>query len=277
MPEPTFTFGLVPHVNDDATWAALGELCSLVSDHAHIHVQPHFAASPATLADAIERGEVQLAWVSPTLLLLSEHLGTTVPLLSAVRQGVTFFHALLFVPRASPITTVEETAGHSVAWVARTSASGYIVPRLGLARRGIDLQSHFGRQLLCDSHAAVAWKVHRGEADIGATYGVFEQGDPDRALVKSGFRDFVPELDARVVDITGPIHSDMIIADPRVPTPERTAFAAALAHVSREPQGAKAVHTVMGADEFRPFSHQALSELAELIAAGRKVGAVDPT
>jgi phosphonate transport system substrate-binding protein len=274
MPESRRTFGVVPHVNDDATWGALGEVCRLVGDDARIEVQPHFASSPATLAAAIEHGDVHFAWVSPTLLLLSEHLGTAVPLLSAVRQGTTFFHALLFVAAGSPIHAVEDMAGRSVAWVARTSASGYIVPRLGLARRGIDLHGFFGRELMCDSHAAVAWRVLRGEADIGATYGVFERGDPSRPLVKSGFGDFVPELEARVVGVNGPIHSDMIVADPRVPTTERAAFAGALARLSGEPLGAKAVRTVMGADEFRPFSPQAVSELAELIAAGRSSSAL---
>ena len=275
MPGPKRTFGLVPHVNDDGTWAALGELCTLLSNASGLLVLPHFAGSAAALASSIETAQVDFAWVSPTLLLLSEHLSTAVPLLTSVRQGVAFFHSVLFVPAVSRIGSVEDLAGKSVGWVARTSASGYIVPRLDLVRRGIDVRTFFGRQVLCDSHAAVAWKVHRGEVEVGATYAVFEEGNPGRTLVKSGFLDFVPELDARIIDVAGPIPSDMIIADPRVPIEERAAFASTLATLAADPASARYIKKVMGVDQFRSISHEAVRELADLIATGRRMGALE--
>src|SRR5262245_29421094 len=141
------TLGVVPHVKDDASRAALEELCSLVGGDARMRLEPFLASSPAALCTAFHTGGVDFAWVSPTLLLLSAELANAVPLLTAVREGVGFFHALLFVAEASPIASVEDLSGRSAAWVARTSASGYILPRLGLARRGFDVRAGFSREV----------------------------------------------------------------------------------------------------------------------------------
>lgn len=269
MPVTQITFGLVPHVEDAATRESLELLCSLISSDTGLDVRPLRAGSPALLANAVAADKVQIAWISPTLLLLSEALRNVVPLLTSVRQGVDAYHGLLFVAEDSPIRSWSDLIGKRVAWVARTSASGYLVPRLALKRRGLDVSSMFSSEVFLNSHGAVSWAVHDGSADVAATYGMFERGDPALPLVKSGYREFLPEFRGRVIESAGPIPSDMIVAHPAVPMLTRASIAGALSRLAVDDLGGPSIRKLIGADTFRPFSHESLRALQDLVEVSR--------
>src|SRR5260221_9182035 len=209
-------FGIVPHVDDEATRAALGGLCTQLTTQTGIEVKPFVASTPMALALAVGDQSVQLAWLSPTLMLEASLEGV-IPLLSTGREGLHAYHSIVAVPQTSPIRKPEELRGRTMAWVARTSAAGYIVPRLSLARRGINVRKLFGREVFLTSHAAVARAVADGRADAGATYAVFANGNPAHSIIRSGFRDFAPEVPFRILDIGGPLPADMICAHPSAP------------------------------------------------------------
>lgn len=261
------TFGLVPAHQGDESRLALKDLCDLLGDDTGISVAPHCAPSPTALASAMQGDRVQLAWVSPTLLLLSDQLDHVVPLLSSVRQGVAFYHAVLYVRDDSPIRGPHDLASARVAWVAPTSAAGYLVPRASLARQRIDATRLFRDEVFCDSHGGVTRAVAEGRADVGATYAVFEGGDPRRPLVRAGFREGVRGGEFRIIDTAGPIPSDMIVAAAAVPLSWRATLAGALCRLAADPVGRVPILKLIGADEFRPFSHTSLQELQALVKA----------
>ncbi len=259
------TFGLVPAQAGEPSRVLLKDLCDQLAEDTHVSVVPHCAPSPSALGSAIEAGRVQLAWVSPTLLLLSPALSRVVPLLSSVRQGVAFYHAVIFVPEGSDAKSAADLAGRRVAWVAPTSAAGYLVPRASLARQRIDPAKLFREELFCESHGDVARAVLDGRADAGATYAVFRGGDPKQPLVRAGFQEIPVAGRFRVVDVAGPIPSDMIVAEPSVPLSLRAALAGALCRLAVDPACSVAIRKIIGAEEFRPFSHAALLELTALV------------
>ncbi|MBW2454653.1 MAG: phosphate/phosphite/phosphonate ABC transporter substrate-binding protein [Deltaproteobacteria bacterium] len=266
------TFAVTPHLQDDTTLAALDEICELVSVDVGLPVRHHCAASPEALASVLATGQAQFGWVSPTLLLLSRQLATMVPLLSVVRQGAAYFHAVIFAAADSGIAGVGDLVGKRAAWVAPTSASGYLVPRLVLARKGVDVTCLFASERFYKSHGAVAVAVLDGSADVGATYAHFEQGDPALPLIRAGYHDAVPNAEAMLLAASGPIPADMIVANPSVPLTTRFAFAGALARLPTDPVGHQALLVVIGAEDFRAVSHQALEELAALMKASAKLG-----
>jgi phosphonate transport system substrate-binding protein len=198
---------------------------------------------------------------------MSSDLATVVPLLSSVRDGATSFHAVLFTRADSGLTRVQDLSAARAAWVAPTSASGYLVPRLALVRRGVSLDEAFDDEVFLDSHGAVARAVLSGDADVGATYAHFEDGDPERRLVSSGYLAEDPNADVPILAVGGPIPADMIVAHPDVSLHDRIAFAAGLSRLANCAVGSEPIRRVIGADGFQAVSHESLAELEALMQA----------
>lgn len=268
-------FGLVPTSGDARTHSMIDSLVAMLSKETSLAIEPMVATSPEELATALATGQVQFAWTSPTLLLLSSALSSVIPLLSSVRQSVAFFHAILFVRDDSKIATIEDLAGKHAAWVAKTSAAGYIVPRISLTRQGLDPTKLFGKESLLQSHGAVAHAVIEGRADVGATFGVFEGGDPEKPLVNSGYRPAIGEHGVRIIDAAGPIPSDMIVAMPSMSIGERAVLARAMTKLATHAEGGPIIRAIIGAESFEPFSAQSFLELEELLRFGRWRGVAD--
>ncbi|WP_428261621.1 phosphate/phosphite/phosphonate ABC transporter substrate-binding protein [Haliangium sp.] len=268
-PLDDLVFGLTLGVDDAPTRAALEELCTLIGEDAHCRVQPTCVASPEALAEGLASGAVHVGWISPTLLLIAPELATIVPLLASVRQGVAAFHSVVFSAESSPIRTLGDLPGRRAAWVHATSASGYLVPRLTLVRQGVDVTTVFAHEAFYETHGGVVEAVFDGVADVGATYAHFEAGDASRPLFRTGCEDARPGSRPRILAVSGPIPSDMIVAHPGVPLATRVAFAGALCRLPSDPVGHGALRRVVGADDFAPVSIAALEELEALKSASR--------
>ncbi len=261
-------FGVTLSPDDDVHREALATMCELLSADSGFPVEGRDLRQPNQLARALAKGEVDVGWISPTLLLMDPGLAHVVPLLSSVRQGAACFHALLFCSTRIDAESVDDLRGAHAAWVAPSSAAGYLVPRLSLARKGYDLHEVFGDESFHDTHGKVAKAVLRGKADVGATYGHFSRGDAERGeLVGAGFIEHGPFASIRILDVSGPIPADMIVARPEVPIPQRIAFAAALARLAHDPVGGDPLSRVIGAEDFRAVTTDALTELQSLMVA----------
>lgn len=258
------TFALALRGHEPEWLKAFDALCELLGDDLGRRVKPLAAHAPSALAEAIGSGRANFGWVSPTLLMMAPSLATVVPLLSSVREGVAAFHSVVFTAPSSPFTTAADLEGVRAAWVAPTSASGYLVARLALARLGVDVDRAIASEVFLDSHGAVAEAVLSGAADIGGTYAHFDRGDARRALLRTGFDE---HGQARVLAVGGPIPADMIVAAADTDICARIAFAGALSHLAQDPVGSAPLRRVIGADDFQPVSNEMLAELRALMAA----------
>ena len=130
------------------------------------------------MASYLRRGRVD--WVTETAgtaMLLQERAGAQ-PLLMTERDGVDRYHTVYFVRRDSPIRSLDDLRGGSIAFQNRFSTSAYYVPATELLERGLALEVLlspadrpapgsvgyvFGRSELNVS----SW-VHKGLVDAGA-------------------------------------------------------------------------------------------------------------
>ncbi|MBV1857892.1 MAG: phosphate/phosphite/phosphonate ABC transporter substrate-binding protein [Nannocystaceae bacterium] len=266
-----FTFGAVPHTDDDQTRVLLAEFCARWSKRSNVPVRPHRAPSPGSLQAAFHRDRVQLAWVSPGLFLLSDAFTSAVPLASAVREGDSRYNGVLFVRDASPIRRVESLRGSNVAWVAPTSAAGYLMPRLALVKQGLDPNELFASEVFLDTHGAVARCVAEGRADVGATHALFDDADPSRALRSAGF-DRAEGLRARVVLASAPIPSDLIVASRAVPPWLRGNLAVALRDLTEDGSCTELFAALFGLEGYRDHQPAALGRLARDLSIARERG-----
>ena len=246
-------------------------VCELLTEDLGRPVEPAPARSPSHLAEMLSDGEADFGWVSPTLLLMAPELATAVPLLSCVHQGAAFYHSVVFTAIDSAVRSLDDLGGVRAAWVAPTSSSGYIVPRLTLARCGVNLEAAFSEELFVDSHGEVARAVCDGRAAVGGTFAHFHDGVVDSDVVRAGYQDIMPLEDARILAVSGPIPADMIVCQPTVEMAARIAFAGALSRLVHDPVGARPIDTIIGADDFAPVSMEVLAELQGLMKAAAEL------
>lgn len=167
---------------------------------------------PEALAHAFEDGEVDVVWTSPILALTHRSMAGGIPMASAVRQGAAHYHSVLFTSADSELRSASQLQDTSVAWVAPTSAGGYVFPRVALASQGLDPQTLFKTEIFCFSHGGVVDAVVSGQAEVGATFAVFEDGDATKPLLRAGFQDAEHDVAVRILVVSNPIPSDLWLA-----------------------------------------------------------------
>lgn len=263
--------GLVPVTSDPGTLLALhdvaGELEAILGGSIDVRV----ARSPEALEEDFTRGVTQLVWSSPALALSSPKMREAVPLVCSVREGVAYYHSVLVVRRGSPITSPLQLRGTRAAWVAPTSASGYIFPRIALAGHGVDPTSLFLREEFLGAHGDVVDAVRSGTADVGATFAVFERGDASRPLVRAGHHDVEGGKDElRVLLATPPIPADLFLATRALFDAHGPLVARALEELPRRVP--RALLTAFGAEGLVPTSERELGELRRQLADARAMG-----
>jgi phosphonate transport system substrate-binding protein len=100
-----------------------------------------------------------------------------------------------------------------VAWVNKSSTSGYLFPREMIKKAGFDPDSFFGGETMAGDHPAVCKAVKGGSADVGATFaqdpGEGKQPKPDGCADAGGSLD-----DYKVVAASGPIPNEVLACRP---------------------------------------------------------------
>lgn len=273
--EHDIVFGLVPIHDDSHTELSLETVRAALELHSGLSAGVHRAISPEALVSAYRSGIVNLLWSSPTLALTAPELRDAVPVVSAVRQGVAHYHGVLFVRSDAPIRSPLELRGARAAWVAPTSAAGYIFAQVTLAGHGIDPDGLYGEERFLGSHGAVVQAVLDGDADVGATFAVFEDGDASKPMIRAGFLDVPGGREVRVVLSTPPIPADLVLAHPALSERLDGRLPAIFQQIAAAHPGA--VHQVLGADAFELCEPRALAELRRQLDDARALGVLDRT
>jgi phosphonate transport system substrate-binding protein len=190
--------------------------------------------SYAELAQKLESGEVDLAWLPPALCVRAIERGATL-LLGCVRASSKVYHGALFVRTDSPRRVPPDLRGARAAWVDRDSCSGYLFPRIALSDDyALDPATLFSDEKMLGSHDAVIAAVASGESDCGAT-----------------FASHVPAA-MRTILTSAPIPSDAVCASPSMDRGRREALGAALAELHRWTDGAIMLHDLFEVARLEP-------------------------
>lgn len=274
IPDTTrLVFGFAPSVEGDRTRQALVEVCRVLGDAVGLSIAPMRVASYSALERAILDGRASFGWFPPVVLARLELSGRVIPIAQCVRGGTASYHACLFVAADSPIETVAEVAGKRAVWVDRSSAAGYVFPRLLLAAQGLDPSTCFSHETFAQSHAEVVRSVVEGTADVGATFATIQK---DGRIVRGGFTD--PDGSNRrpikVLATFGPIPNDAMAASTSMAPEVREALARAAVTASTRPGLKAALRHLFGAEALAPAVDDTYSELRGLVAKALKSGVV---
>lgn len=120
------------------------------------------------IADALVRGDVDIAELSPyQYALMSLHGNTIVPIAATVAHGASTYGSYIVVRQGSPIGSVEDLRGKKIAFVDPLSTSGYLLPAAFLRERGFDLDKDV-QVVFSGSHPNALAAVKNGDVDAAA-------------------------------------------------------------------------------------------------------------
>ncbi|HSN96648.1 MAG TPA: PhnD/SsuA/transferrin family substrate-binding protein [Candidatus Nanopelagicales bacterium] len=235
----------------------LDRFCAALGEATGYPVTTLDLADYGDLVDAMQAGDVDIAWLPPVIALRATSRGRAVPIALPMRGGAAFYATALFTRPDSPLHDLAALRGVRAAWVDPQSAAGYLVIRASLRQRGIDPARAFSRETFYGSHTAVGKAVLSGEADVGAS---FVHLDPRRSRPRrSGWGD----TPVRMLATAGPIPNDMIAATIRTPVEKIRAVQRALIRPSEDLRAASAA--LLGAEGFVEASSEHLSPIQDLV------------
>jgi phosphonate transport system substrate-binding protein len=210
--------------------AALEGLCTSLSGRLDVLLYPQLARGYGELSVQLATGGIDLAWAPPLVAGELVKSGTASVLVCTRRSSASLYHSAFFTGRESGIHTVAELRGRRIAWVDRSSASGFLIPRLWMQQSGLELEGFFSRELFAGTHEAVVRAVVAGEADAGATFAELEPRS--RKVVGAGWVAVVDPACIEVIGIAGAVPADAITASRRVSPGAQAALTEALLNLS---------------------------------------------
>jgi eukaryotic-like serine/threonine-protein kinase len=203
-------FGLTPALGVKAARAQGERVAAWLKKRFDRDVRPVVVGDYQALVESISEGEVDFAWMPPVSFVRAADRGVGVVAL-AQRYGRPTYESAIVVRADSPVMSIEDMRGKSIAYVDRESASGYVFAADLLTRElGRDA---LGEQHFQGSHKAVTDSVRRKWVDAGATYLV---RDTQGRVVRSGWLDLADgdDIPLRVLATTPSIPCDAIVHRP---------------------------------------------------------------
>ena len=254
------TFAIIS--NAPAAGALLESVCDELVKRTSCAIQPIVLRSYDKLVTRMKEGNVHVAWAPPLVAIELERETKARIRLCSRRAGQVEYMCALFVPKTSDIKTLADLKGKRVAWVAKESSAGYVVPRLKIAASGLDPETLFSEETFRRTHEAVVRGVLKGEADVGATYASFEKGSKEP--ISSGWLEAgVTNAEVTIIATAGPIPSDVIAMAASLPEETAQLLTDALKDLGAS------LKTLLNADSFELPQDGHFDALRELVATAK--------
>lgn len=256
MPDVTrLVFGLVASAHNDQAAAQFDELAAFMREHASLDLTRRASATYYDLAATVRDGSSDVAWLPPVAYAWLAEAVT--PLGSIARAGKTGYSSSVVVPEGSSIDTLDELRGKRAGWVDPWSAAGFVVPRIELAKIGIDPTTSFESETFYGTHREALVALRRGLCDFTGTY--------------AGAWTEMEGMNVRVLATYDSIPPDMLVTRRNLaPAPYECALAA-FRKACSEPAGRRLVQQVFGGDQLREGieeGHATLRRAYERAVAG---------
>jgi ABC-type phosphate/phosphonate transport system substrate-binding protein len=186
--------------------AAMAAFARRVSELSGFEVTVAALESYDAVAQRLHRREIDLAWLAPVPFIALHNTGAVAPLASTRAAP---YRTAILVRARSGIRDLVKLRGWRAAWVDRHSASGFILPRLELSRRGVNPRTQLARERFFGTHAGVVGALVSGEADFAGTYA---WTDATNKTVRGAWSGTELEHAVRVLATFGSIPSDVLVA-----------------------------------------------------------------
>ncbi len=135
------------------------------------------------IAREIGQGQVQFAIIGPLSSLQAEKYGAKSLVMGITENGTSSYRAMIVTQPGSPIKSIQDLRGRTLAFGSRTSTQGYLIPRIMLAQAGLNLSDLASFESF-QSHADAANAVISGQFDAAALQDTLAEKLAAQGLVK---------------------------------------------------------------------------------------------
>jgi phosphate/phosphite/phosphonate ABC transporter binding protein len=226
-------FGYVADGAIESQDVLAAEFAVALSRLSKVEVATRGTRTYAEVTSLMLRGEVDFAWLPPVPYIALSRRDAAEPLVSLVRDGHAEFYSVLVVRGDAGLKTPRDLEGTRAAWVDPHSASGYVLPRIGLSAVGLDPRVAFREEHFYGSHEGVVRAVVEGRADFGATFGGL---DAAGTLVRGAWSESEAAGTIVVLATFGGIPPDVVAARTDLPTFVCESLTHAFTHADGDPE-----------------------------------------
>lgn len=264
----TLNFGYF--AQEESTREASERLRVWMSDKLGVPMALHYCGGYEALAREVESDRIDVAWLPPVAYVKID-AAKVEPLLTLERGRQTGYKSALVVRSDSTIEKVEDLRGARAAWVDAWSASGFVVPRVGLKQMGIDPRNLFRVEAFYGSHSAALRAVIDGAADVTGTHA------RPKASGEEGFEGswtLVDGVAMRVLRTFGEVPADLICVRPSLAEDLKRRIAEVFKEAVAGERKAE-VKAIFGADRFNDGTTKGYDDLRASLREANAAGLFD--
>lgn len=200
------TIGFNPAENADVVETNGKAFSDYFKKQTGLSVKTFIATDYTALIEAMRSGRVDFAFLPPFSFVKAEEIAGAKVLMKSVRNGQPLLYSALITRADKGINKVEDAKGKNIAWVDPASATGFIVPKAALLKKGLDPDKFFNRQVYAGSHDALVLAVVNGTVDVGATFSNDAKGE--MGSWKQFLKSPAEQKKIKVLLVTDPIPGD---------------------------------------------------------------------
>lgn len=219
---------------------AQGMLAAAFAEDSRITVTVYHFESSARLVRALTSGQVDIGLLNPFAYVVAHDTGGAQVILRSVRDGADHSRSQFIALAGTGPRSLSELPGKVIAFVDRSSPSGYLFPAAHLLAAGIDPATAFARVEFLGSQAEVVQAVLDGRVEAAACR------EDARELVYGEVRDVFERV--RVIDYTPPVPNDAIVVRAGFTADQVAHIKQALQAVTAAGDGRRAWKALTGAD-----------------------------
>tara|TARA_R110001599_G_scaffold74305_1_gene204991 strand:- start:4683 stop:5615 length:933 start_codon:yes stop_codon:yes gene_type:complete len=243
---------------ESGTLADYQPLFDAVGNMADLNFDLKVAQSYGAVVDAMCSGTADIAFVGPVTYLQAKERNCAELLAVAVEDGQSIYYAGLFARNDSPIQTLTDVRGKSVAFGDVNSTSSFIIPITMLMEAGIDPVKDLGALRLTGTHANSLAALIEGRVDVAAL-----SFDSYEKAVRSG----IPGArDLRVVARSEAIPYPPLVMSSRLPDDLKQELRQAFKNVEKSPDIQPEMIRGYGGAQVDGYDTQFSSELFDSVA-----------
>lgn len=176
---------------------------------------------------ALQAGQVDVAYLSPFPYALASGQMKMHLLAMPIVEGSLMYYGIVFVRADSPIRTISDLAGRTVAFGDRSSTTGYILPRALFEKAGVF--NRLKKWYNAGNAEIVVKAVETGAADAGCAYNLVFQ------VVYKGRPDLAKKM--RVIGQTEQIPNGIYVARGDLPPADVEKLRKAFLDMNTDPEG----------------------------------------
>jgi phosphonate transport system substrate-binding protein len=105
------------------------------------------------MINLLKEQKIDLYFESPFTIALVDKESGAVPFLLRWKEGVAQYHSIFIVKKNSPINTINDFVGKTIAFEAPESTSGYLLPKAYLVQKGFSLSGEATESYLTQGRA----------------------------------------------------------------------------------------------------------------------------